>query len=92
MTEPNEKLSTTTRTAIRVVVRGMPLPEGAQFKVGELRVLIVTRAKATDWPEVAIEKGDLDGVVWVTPEDALGAAARLQDDDHIVTVRVDLSG
>jgi hypothetical protein len=87
-----ERLAMTTRTAIRVVVRGMPLPEGAQFNVGDLRVLIVTRARAGEWPESVIEKGDLDGVVWVKPEQAFAAAARLQDDDHIVAVRLDLTG
>ncbi len=92
MADANDRLPTTTRNTIRVVVRGMPLPEGAQFSVGELRVLIVRRAKPSDWPDSVIEKGDLDGVVWVLPEDAFGAAAKLRDDEHIVAVRLDLAG
>lgn len=82
---------TTTRNAIRVVVRGLPLPEGAHFSVGELRVLIVTRAKSAEWPETALEKGDLDGVVWVSPEHAFAAAEELHRDGHIIAVRLDLT-
>lgn len=91
MASAKERVETDTRSAIRVVVRGLPLPEGGKFKIGDLSVLIVARAKAADWPESTIDKGDLDGVVWVAPELAFTAAAALQDDEHIIAVRVDLS-
>jgi hypothetical protein len=86
-----ERVPTATRSAIRVVVRGLPLPEGGKFQIGDLSVLIVARARAADWPESTIDKGDLDGVVWVAPELAFASAAELQKDEHIIAVRVDLS-
>ena len=84
--------ATTTRTVINVVVRGLPLPEGGRFNAGEFRVLIVRRSRPADWPGVALEKGDLDGIVWVRPEEAFHAAAELQKTQHIVAVRVAMAG
>jgi hypothetical protein len=92
MADASGRISTSTRNAIRVVLRGLPLPEGGHFTIGDLRVLVIARAKPTDWPDTELQKGDLDGVVWVGPEDAFTAAAALQADSHIVAVRVDVVG
>jgi hypothetical protein len=84
-------IGTTTRSAIRVVVRGKPLPMGAVFTIGDQRVLIVRRARPSDWPERSIEKGDLEGLVWSAPEDAFGAAATLQKDKHVIALRIEVA-
>lgn len=92
MSDAAGRLITSMRSMIRVVVRGLPLPEGGNFFVDDLRIVIVRRAKASDWPDTPIEQGDLDGVVWIRPEDAFRAAATLQEHGKVIAVRVELAG
>lgn len=82
-------VTTLVHTCIRAVVRGLPLPEGGRCRIAGSELLVIARAKADDWPEVAITKGDLEAVAWVKPQDAERLADALLEDDHVVSVRLD---
>ena len=90
MSELPERLPTKARAAIRLVVRGVPLPDGGNFNVGDLRVLIISRAKPSEWPDAELQRGDLEGVVWVAPVETFRAAATLQASERVVAVRGDI--
>jgi hypothetical protein len=75
--------------AIRAVLRGVPLPEGGRYRVGAHELLILGRAKAADWPDADVEKGDLETVVWCIPAEYGAVAAELLANDRIISVRVD---
>ena len=74
-----------------MVLRGLPLPDGGRFTIGDLALLVVGPAQASQWPDAELVRGDLDAVVWVSPEDAFRAAATLHANERVVAVRFDVS-
>lgn len=78
-----EELPTSAQVTIRVLLRGLPLPEGARAQVGSQSVLVTGRAQAGRWGEVAIEKGDLEGVVWAVPERLNAVLEDLRTSDRV---------
>lgn len=91
MSNAGDRSTQTTRvhSTLRVVVRGFPLPEGAKCVVNEYELLIIARAKAGDWPEVPIERGDLEAVIWTKPDEADRVADALLTDKRVISVRMD---
>jgi hypothetical protein len=78
--------------AVRALVRGVPLPEGARYRVGTRELLILGRAKAAEWPDADVEKGDLDSIIWCLPADYGAVAAELLANDRVIAVRVESAG
>jgi len=82
-------VTTRVHSTLRVVVRGFPLGEGGKCNVGGVDLLVLTRAKAADWPDVELAKGDLETVAWTTPAEANRLADTLLADPRVVSVRVE---
>jgi hypothetical protein len=81
-------LETSARVTLRVLVRGLPLPEGARHELAGQMVLIMGRSKASRWADVAVERGDLDGVVWTTASEATDVMERLRAHSKVVAVTI----
>ena len=64
------EVPTDVRASVRVLLRGLPKSEGAKRSIEGYVVLITGPARPSRWPEVALEEGDLEGVVWTTPRQA----------------------
>ena len=82
-------VTTGVHSTLRVVVRGFPLGEGGKCNVGGIDLLVLARAKAADWPDVELVKGDLETVVWTTPAEADRVADALLADSRVISVRVE---
>ena len=72
---------------MRVLVRGLPLPEGARHELAGQTVLIMGRSKPSRWGGVVVERGDLDGVVWTSATDAAAVIKTLEAHAKVVAVR-----
>ena len=62
---------------MRVLVRGLPLPEGARHELAGQMVLSMGRSKPSRW----------DGVVWTSAPDAAAAIKALEAHAKVVAVR-----
>ena len=80
---------TSIRVTVRAVLRGVELPDGGSVRIGEVRLIMMSRAKADDWPDVEIAPGDLETITWSTPSDSAPIAASLLEDERVVSVRVE---
>ena len=78
---------TNVRVSLRVLLRGLPLPEGARHPIAGHPVLVIGRAKAAAWPGVEFDKGDLEGVVWTTSDESEDVASALRANARVVAVR-----
>lgn len=83
------RIATTRSATVRAVVRGLPLGEGARFSVAGVDLLVLTRAKAAQWPEVELRAGDLEAVAWVAPDQTDRVADALLADQRVVAVHLD---
>lgn len=81
------ELATSARVTLRVLVRGLPLPEGARHELAGQTVLIMGRSKPSRWTGIQVERGDLDGVVWTSVADAASALEALEAHPKVVAVR-----
>lgn len=80
---------TAIRMTVRAVLRGVPLAEGASFKVSDVTLIVIARAKAADWPDVELELGDLETITWSTLSESAAVASALLESEQVVTVRVE---
>ena len=80
------ELPTGAQISLRVLVRGTPLGEGAWFELGGCRALVVRRSKPSHWPDVVVEHGDFEAVVWTDPARVTEAMSSLATDRRVVAV------
>lgn len=80
---------TRSHSTLRVVIRGFPLGEGGKATIGCYQLLVLARAKPSDWPDAPLQKGDLEAVVWTTAGEGDRAADALLVDDRVIAVRVE---
>jgi hypothetical protein len=74
---------------VRALLRGVQLPDGASVRIGDVRLLMMSRAKAADWPDVEVVPGDIETITWSTPSESANVAASLLEDERVVSVRVE---
>lgn len=90
--ESNSRTVTTrVHSALRVVIRGFPLGEGAKCVVAGQQLLVLKRAKREDWPDATLDRGDLEAVLWTTPGDADRIAETVLADERVISVRVEVA-
>ena len=80
-------LTTSARVTLRVLVRGLPLPEGARHELSGQTILIMGRSKPSRWIGVEVQRGDLDGVAWSSAADVESVIDALQAHPKVVAVR-----
>jgi hypothetical protein len=86
------RFPTTQQITVRALLRGVPLPEGAHYRVGDQQILILARAKGSDWPDVEVEKGDLEGILWCASTTYGQISGALLTSDRVVSLRVEAPG
>jgi hypothetical protein len=74
---------------VRALVRGVSVPEGTSFKLADVTLIVMARAKAADWQDVGVERGDLETITWSTLSESAAVAATLLDEERVVSVRVE---
>ncbi|GAC1363481.1 MAG: hypothetical protein NVSMB47_15270 [Polyangiales bacterium] len=79
-------LPTGAQVPLRVLVRGVPLGEGASFELGGRRALVMRRSKPSHWPDIVVERGDLEAVVWADPAHVTEVMSSLATDRRVVAV------
>ncbi|MBI2388076.1 MAG: hypothetical protein HYV09_00545 [Deltaproteobacteria bacterium] len=83
------RLATTRSATLRAVLRGLPLGEGARFAIAGVELLVLSRAKAAQWPDIELRSGDLEAVAWVAPDQTDRVADALLADPRVIAVRFD---
>jgi hypothetical protein len=81
-------LETTAQITLRVLVRGLPLPEGARHEMAGHMVLIMGQSKPSRWTGVEVQRGDLDGVVWTTASETAKVTEQLEAHSKVIAVRM----
>jgi hypothetical protein len=74
---------------VRAVLRGVPLADGAISMVRDVKLIVIARAKAADWPDVELEPGDLETITWSTPAESAAVATTLLASERVISVRVE---
>lgn len=80
---------TRAQSTLRAVIRGFPLGEGGKCKVAGYDLLVLKRAKPSDWPETELLQGDLEAVIWTAAGESDRAADALLADERVIAVRVE---
>ena len=84
-------VKTSARMQVRVLVRGVPLGEGATFDLAGSSALVTAvvsqrSKKMVQWPGVEVELGDLEAIFWVEPADLPALRTRLNDEKRVVAI------
>jgi hypothetical protein len=82
----DDRLATAAQVALRVLLRGFPLGEGATLEIAGHRATITQRAKPSQWPSVEVEKGDLEAVIWCDPNHVAATMASLATERRVLAV------
>ncbi len=80
-------LQTATHATIMLLLRDVPLSDGAQTSVAGYVVTIVGDARPRDWPDHDLHAGDRSGVIWAEPRDVPSTIDNLVCDPHVVAAR-----
>jgi len=83
----DDRVPTSVQVAVRMLVRGLPLPEGVKWKLEGYQVLITGRARAEDWPNERVERGDLDSVLWCAPREAPSIVENIRTSPNVIAVK-----
>ncbi|GAC1394108.1 MAG: hypothetical protein NVSMB47_02570 [Polyangiales bacterium] len=82
---------TTRRASLRVLLRGLPIPDQAtRLRLHGHMVLVLGRAAASGWAEGVVQPGDVEGMIWTTAAEIQAQVAGLLGKPGIVAVRGDL--
>lgn len=79
-------LKTGSQVPLRVLLRGFPLGEGATLEIAGHRAIVTQRAKPSQWPGVAVEKGDLEAVIWCDPRHVAATMGALATEKRVLAV------
>lgn len=79
-------LKTGSQVPLRVLLRGFPLGEGATLQIAGSSAIITQRAKPSQWPGVAVEKGDLEAVIWCDPRNVAATMGSLATEERVLAV------
>ena len=82
----SDRLNTSAQVALRVLLRGFPLGEGATLEIAGHRATITQRAKPSQWPSVAVERGDLEAVIWCDPRHVAATMGALATERRVLAV------
>jgi len=80
------ELKTNAQVPLRVLLRGLPLGEGASVEIAGHRALVTQRAKPSQWPGVAVERGDLEAVIWCDPRHVAATMGALATEKRVLAV------
>jgi len=83
----SDRVPTSVQIAVHVLVRGLPLPEGVNWRLEGYQVLITGPARASDWRNEQVERGDLEAILWCAPREAPSVVENLQASLSVVAVR-----
>jgi hypothetical protein len=86
MRDVSDRVNTSAQVALRVLLRGFPLGEGASLEIAGHRATITQRAKPSQWPGVSVEKGDLEAVIWCDPRHVAATMGSLATEKRVVAV------
>ena len=82
----SDRLQTSAQVALRVLLRGFPLGEGATLHIAGHQATVTQRAKPSQWAGIAVEKGDLEAVIWCPPRQVDAAMGALATERRVVAV------
>ena len=82
-------IPTAVQASIHLVIRGLPLPEGARCEIEGYSLLVVGTAAAADWPDDELQQGDLVAVCWCDPREATSVVDNLWGSRNVIAVRRD---
>jgi hypothetical protein len=82
----DDRLNTSAQVALRVLLRGFPLGEGAVLQIAGHRATITQRAKPSQWPGHAVERGDLEAVIWCDPRHVSSTMGSLATERRVIAV------
>ena len=80
-------LPTAIQASIHVVVRGLPMAEGAKFELQGYSLAVIGRASPKDWPDDELQPEDLVAVLWCDPREATSVVDNLWGSRNVIAVR-----
>lgn len=83
----DDRKPTSVQIAIRVLVRGLPLPEGVSWRLSGYQILITGRASAANWAPGQVHFGDLEAVLWCDPREAPAIVENLRTSPNVVATQ-----
>jgi predicted pyridoxine 5'-phosphate oxidase superfamily flavin-nucleotide-binding protein len=82
----SDRVNTSAQVALRVLLRGFPLGEGASLQIAGHRATVTQRAKPSQWPAIAVERGDLEAVIWCDPRHVAETMQALATERRVLAV------
>jgi hypothetical protein len=79
-------LNTQAQVALRVLLRGFPLGEGATVQIAGHRATVTHHAKPSQWAAHTVERGDLEAVIWCDPRHVASTMASLATERRVIAV------
>jgi hypothetical protein len=86
MSAVSDRLVTHAQVALRVLLRGFPLGEGATVQIAGHRATVTHHAKPSQWAGHTVERGDLEAVIWCEPRNVASTMASLATERRVIAV------
>lgn len=75
------------RATVRLVIRGIVVNEARQLRLGGYLAIVLGDPAADAWPDVKLEPGDQEAIVWTTPRQVDQVVANLKAVPGVVAAR-----
>ena len=79
-------MNTSAQVALRVLLRGFPLGEGAVLQIAGHKATITQRARPSQWSGHTVERGDLEAVIWCDPRHVAATMGALATERRVIAV------